>query len=127
MNCNTTHYRANSSSVPGDPTIESMAVPVVYHDPAGIAAEKGRLYERYTQQIDIMPTVLDMLDHPYSFFAFGRSILDTLTTPFVVNYPSEWHILRDENEKEPSNELFLKAFRQQYNNRLLEDRLTVAD
>ena len=22
MNCNTTHYRANSSSVPGDPTVE---------------------------------------------------------------------------------------------------------
>jgi phosphoglycerol transferase MdoB-like AlkP superfamily enzyme len=107
--------------------IESMAVPVVYHDPTGMVAEKGRLYDRYTQQIDIMPTVLDMLDHPYSFFAFGRSILDTLTTPFVVNYPSGWNILRDEKEKEPSNELFLKAFRQQYNNRLVEDRLTVED
>jgi phosphoglycerol transferase MdoB-like AlkP superfamily enzyme len=107
--------------------IESMAIPVVYHDPAGILVEKGRLYDRYTQQIDIMPTVLDMLDHPYSFFAFGRSILDTLTTPFVVNYPSGLNILRDENEKEPSNVLFLNAFRQQYNNRLVEDRLTVED
>ncbi len=107
--------------------IESMAIPVVYHDPLGVMAEKGRIYDQYTQQIDIMPTVLDMLDHPYSFFAFGRSILDTLTTPFVVNYPSGWNILRDEKEKEPSNELFLKAFRQQYNNRLVEDRLTVED
>jgi phosphoglycerol transferase MdoB-like AlkP superfamily enzyme len=107
--------------------IESMAIPVVYHDPAGILVEKGRLYDRYTQQIDIMPTVLDMLDYPYSFFAFGRSILDTLTTPFVVNYPSGLNILRDENEKEPSNELFLNAFRQQYNNRLVEDLLTVED
>ncbi len=107
--------------------IESMAVPVVYHDPSGVLAEKGRVYDRFTQQIDIMPTLLDMLDHPYSFFAFGRSILDTLTTPFVVNYPSGWNILRDEKEKEPSNELFLKAFRQQYNNRLVEDRLTTED
>jgi phosphoglycerol transferase MdoB-like AlkP superfamily enzyme len=107
--------------------IESMAIPVVYHDPSGIIAEKGLMYDRYTQQIDIMPTLLDMLDYPFSFFAFGRSILDTLTTPFVVNYPSGWNILRDEKEKEPSNELFLKAFRQQYNNRLVEDRLTVAD
>ena len=24
MNCNTTHYRANSSSVPGDPTVEQI-------------------------------------------------------------------------------------------------------
>jgi hypothetical protein len=74
-----------------------------------------------------MPTVLDMLNYPYPFFAFGRSILDSLTTPFVVNYPSGWNILREEKEKEPSNELFLKAFRQQYNNRLIEDRLTVED
>jgi phosphoglycerol transferase MdoB-like AlkP superfamily enzyme len=107
--------------------IESMAVPVVYYDPSGQLAKKGRIYDQYTQQIDIMPTVLDMLNHPYSFFAFGRSILDSLTTPFVVNYPSGWNILREEKEKEPSNELFLKAFRQQYNNRLIEDRLTVKD
>ena len=26
MNCNTTHYRANSSSVPGDPTESPLAV-----------------------------------------------------------------------------------------------------
>ena len=26
MNCNTTHYRANSSSVPGDPTISGLAL-----------------------------------------------------------------------------------------------------
>jgi len=107
--------------------IESMAVPVVYYDPSGRLAEKGRIYDQYTQQIDIMPTVLDMLNYPYPFFAFGRSILDSLTTPFVVNYPSGWNILREEKEKEPSNELFLKAFRQQYNNRLIEDRLTVED
>ena len=24
MNCNTTHYRANSSSVPGDPTVQKI-------------------------------------------------------------------------------------------------------
>ena len=27
MNCNTTHYRANSSSVPGDPTLYNRVVP----------------------------------------------------------------------------------------------------
>ena len=27
MNCNTTHYRANSSSVPGDPTARPNAAP----------------------------------------------------------------------------------------------------
>jgi len=74
-----------------------------------------------------MPTVLDMLDYPHSFFAFGRSIRDSLITPFVVNYPALFNIMRQEKEKEPSNELFLKAFRQQYNNRLLDDKLYVGD
>ena len=34
MNCNTTHYRANSSSVPGDPTARHYAkagVPIVLY------------------------------------------------------------------------------------------------
>ena len=30
MNCNTTHYRANSSSVPGDPTIAALIAPAGY-------------------------------------------------------------------------------------------------
>ena len=39
MNCNTTHYRANSSSVPGDPT-EGLADVVVIHalDPGDASA-----------------------------------------------------------------------------------------
>lgn len=102
---------------------ESMSIPIIYYDPKGIAIEGGQTYTGYTQQIDIMPTLLDILDYPSGFFAFGRSILDTLTTPFVVNYPALFNIMRDPKEKEPSNELFLKAFRQQYNNRLLDDRL----
>jgi len=44
-----------------------------------------------------------------------------------VNYPALFNIMRQEKEKEPSNELFLKAFRQQYNNRLLDDKLYVGD
>jgi phosphoglycerol transferase MdoB-like AlkP superfamily enzyme len=100
-----------------------MAVPVVYYDPSATVIREGELYEGYTQQIDIMPTVLHLLGYPDGFFAFGRSIRDTLTSPFVVHYPSSFNIMRIEKEKEPSNELFLKAFRQQYNNRLIEGRL----
>ncbi len=71
-----------------------------------------------------MPTVLDIIDYPYGYFAFGRSILDTLSVPFVAHYPNSFVLLRDAKEKEPSNELFIKAFRQQYNNRLIDDRMT---
>lgn len=102
---------------------ESMSIPIIYYDPSGDTIQGGETYREYTQQIDIMPTLLDILDVPSGFFAFGRSILDTLTTPFVVNYPALFNVMRDPKEKEPSNELFLKAFRQQYNNRLLDDLL----
>jgi arylsulfatase A-like enzyme len=93
---------------------ESMAIPLLYYDPSGTLIPKGERFEHTTQQIDIMPTVLEWLDYPHSYFAFGRNIRDTSTIPFVANNPS-------------SNELFLKAFRQQYNNRLLDDRLTAED
>ncbi|HOG25957.1 MAG TPA: LTA synthase family protein [Bacteroidales bacterium] len=103
--------------------IESMAIPIIYYDPSLRAVSGGQVYDQYTQQIDIMPTVLDMLGYPFDFFAFGRSIKDSLTIPFVVNYPALFNIMREEKENEPTNELFLKAFRQQYNNRLLDDGL----
>jgi arylsulfatase A-like enzyme len=86
----------------------------LYYDPSGTLIPKGERFEHTTQQIDILPTVLEWLDYPHSYFAFGRNIRDTSTIPFVANNPS-------------SNELFLKAFRQQYNNRLLDDRLTAED
>lgn len=107
--------------------IESMAIPIIYYDPSGRVLSGGQVFDQYTQQIDIMPTVLDMLDYPFNFFAFGRNIRDSLTIPFVVNFPALFNIMREENEKEPSNELFLKAFRQQYNNRLLDDSLHVGN
>lgn len=105
----------------------SMAIPVIYYDArkeSDSTCVKGVRYEEYTQQIDIMPTVLDIIDYPYGYFAFGRSILDTLSVPFVAHYPNSFVLLRDAKEKEPSNELFIKAFRQQYNNRLIDDRMT---
>ncbi len=59
------------------------AIPVIFymhHSPF-----KGKLHET-VQQIDIMPSVLDMLHYPYPYFAFGRSIFDTSRAHFAVNY-----------------------------------------
>ena len=41
MNCNTTHYRANSSSVPGDPTVLGNAELALILDPSAIALRAG--------------------------------------------------------------------------------------
>ena len=55
MNCNTTHYRANSSSVPGDPTDVSAAIAVI--DEADLGDEDAEL------------TVGDAQDHDLAWYA----------------------------------------------------------
>ena len=44
MNCNTTHYRANSSSVPGDPTATAADLRGYFNDLKGVAGING-LYD----------------------------------------------------------------------------------
>ena len=57
MNCNTTHYRANSSSVPGDPTAKTKAAPgheVYALTPEQLAAWKtatAPLEQRWTEAV----------------------------------------------------------------------------
>lgn len=46
---------------------------------------KGRVHT-VSQQIDIMPSVLDYLHYPNPYFTFGKSIFDTNCTHFAVNY-----------------------------------------
>ena len=59
MNCNTTHYRANSSSVPGDPTLSIPLDPLGYTSPGAIY-----LGARYTL------ASLDFFDEDHLLFTF---------------------------------------------------------
>lgn len=43
------------------------------------------------QQIDILPTVLDYVHYPNSFFAFGKSAFDTTRKAFVYNSASNYN------------------------------------
>ena len=53
MNCNTTHYRANSSSVPGDPTHRAVANPgMMGGDPGELGRNSVR---RKDGRIEILP------------------------------------------------------------------------
>lgn len=57
-------------------------IPMVYYMPGTIAPMADA---RTTQQIDILPTVLDLMGHDKPFFAFGSSTLRNERPPAAVN------------------------------------------
>ncbi len=57
-------------------------VPLLYYAPgSALQGESSQV----TQQIDILPTVLDLIGHPHPFFAFGSSSLRHERTPAAVS------------------------------------------
>ncbi|MCL2727089.1 MAG: sulfatase-like hydrolase/transferase [Bacteroidales bacterium] len=111
----------------------SMSIPILYYFPSVIPPEVDT---QPTQQIDILPTVLSYLGYDQPFFGFGRNIMDTTTQPFAINYTGNYQLIRNGNlllfdgEQavglyDPEELDFIKAFIQQYNNRLLDGKLTV--
>lgn len=64
-------------------TIGNTRIPIIYYAPGFV--EPGK-YDGVTQQIDIMPTLLGMLNYKEPFFAFGRDINSHSKPQFAVNY-----------------------------------------
>ena len=113
-----------------------FAVPIAFYSPAWLAPDvrsKGAV-----SQIDIMPSVLNFLGYDKPYFAFGE---DCLTQPkkhpwaVIYNHPL-FEILSPEsevvlNERTPANEeeevmlQYLKAFIQQYTDRMINNQLTI--
>jgi hypothetical protein len=44
-----------------------------------------------TQQLDIMPSVLDYLHYPKNSFAFGKSVFDTTSTGAALTFNSDFY------------------------------------
>jgi phosphoglycerol transferase MdoB-like AlkP superfamily enzyme len=64
--------------------VNRYAVPILIYKPDG--SLKG-VNTELAQQIDIYPTLIDMIGYQKPFRSWGRSLLgDTLTSPFVLNY-----------------------------------------
>jgi phosphoglycerol transferase MdoB-like AlkP superfamily enzyme len=110
---------------------------------------------RLVQQIDIMPSVLGYLHYDKPYFGFGKNIFGNPPINFAVNYDGayQWfngpYVLQFDGRKtvglykyqedkllknnlagsipevQGPMELQVKAFIQQYSNRMLDDRLTV--
>ncbi|MCB0792473.1 MAG: LTA synthase family protein [Flavobacteriales bacterium] len=73
-------------------------VPLVYYMPKYM--KPGRI-DRVTEQIDVLPTVLDLIGHRDPFFAFGHSALRATSPPYAISSSNgvyrmigEEHLLR---------------------------------
>lgn len=113
-----------------------FAVPIAFYSPARLAPDVRS--QGAVSQIDIMPSVLYFLGYDKPYFAFGE---DCLTQPkkhpwaVIYNHPL-FEILSPEsevvlNERTPANEeeavmlRYLKAFIQQYTDRMINNQLTI--
>lgn len=132
-------------------SMNAFAIPLFFYTPDG--SLKGH-NERLAQQTDIMPTILSHLNYPNRFIAFGNDLLNTQSNSFVANFvggnyqflmddkvvyfdgkrvtkaynfkhdPMLQHELTDLADLD-STAMTLKAFLQQYNNRMIENNLVV--
>ena len=106
-------------------------VPMMLFHPSGLDSIEGR---PLFQHSDLMPTLIDLLGLPDTCLAFGHSALRG--EGFHIAYPGPTYRLErrgrvvafDGKQTLPANApkedaLFLQALIQQYNNRLLDNRL----
>ena len=125
------------------------SIPLVFYMPARIEAG---LKEDIAQQTDIMPSVLGFLGADTSYVAFGNDLFDSTAARYAVNHIDGtfqllkwgWALQFDgkavtgfrpmelydgesiDEEKARADMLpFLKAYIQQYNNRLLNNNLVI--
>jgi phosphoglycerol transferase MdoB-like AlkP superfamily enzyme len=70
--------------------IGNNAIPIIYF--TGNHQLKG-LNNMVTQQIDIMPSILDYLHYPKPYFSFGISVFDSTATHFAFTYHNEQYQL----------------------------------
>ncbi|MBS1749883.1 MAG: sulfatase-like hydrolase/transferase [Bacteroidetes bacterium] len=140
-------YHPNYQNAWGD-----IAIPILLYHP-GDSTLRGVDSSGVIQQIDVMPSILSYLNYNKPFFAFGENVFDPQRLNFSVYYNSGYRWIENnfllyfdgkkskslfdykkdkllENnliDSEPQiaerMERHLKAFIQQYNNRLIRNQL----
>ncbi len=75
-------------------TIGMYAIPIIYFIPDN---DSIRLIEKkLSQQIDIMPTVLGLLNFKGNYFSFGNDIFDSSKPNFSISYlNNEYQLIKD--------------------------------
>jgi phosphoglycerol transferase MdoB-like AlkP superfamily enzyme len=130
-----------------------VAIPILLYHP-GDTAFAGK-DSGIIQQIDIMPSVLSYLHYDKPYVAFGKNVFDSTSLNFAVSYGGGYRWIEDDyilffDEKKSKSlynykrdrlfhenllkkqptiaaklETHVKAFIQQYNNRLLKNQLKI--
>ncbi len=130
-------------------SVGTFEIPIIFYSPAMLKPER---ITKVAQQIDIMPSVLSLLNYPKDYFAFGNNLFDSTQTTFAVQYAnSSYQLINDTevlqfdgtnktsvyNYKADSlltknisgngnnAEVLLKSIIQTYNNSLLKNKMTI--
>ena len=90
---------ADHTGVSNDPyytnIIGNYSIPLIYFMPDGKL--KG-VDSTITQQIDIMPSVLDLLNFPSTYFSFGTSVFDTSALHFAFIFRNDlFHLIEKDH------------------------------
>ena len=132
----------------------AFAIPMLIYYPGGHLKAK---VDKLAQQIDIMPTVLSILNYDKPYFAFGNDLMTKDDNHFVINnndgnynfYLKNYVLFNNEDKStglynlkkdrfmknnllnadipiKQEMETKLKAFIQQYNNRMIADKISIA-
>ncbi len=67
-----------------DSKVTYYQIPILFFDPASIKLTGSS--NQVTQQLDVMPTILDYLHYDSTFNAFGESALTKKRYPYAINY-----------------------------------------
>ncbi|WP_025765168.1 LTA synthase family protein [Dyadobacter tibetensis] len=133
-------------------SVGNFSVPVIFFAPAD-STMRGIDRQTLVQQIDILPSVLSYLHYDKPYFSFGKNVFSPPALNFAVNYDGvyQWfngtYVLQFDGQKtvglynyrqdqllkknlrgtnlevQKPMEAQIKAFIQQYNNRMLDDKL----
>jgi len=130
------------------------SVPLIFYSPAKKWIGQSTIT---TQQIDIMPTVLNMAGYDKPYFSFGNDIFDSTSSHFAVNFLNDTYqiisngyslnmdtasavsmyhytadsllqnnLLNADTAIQKPLEKKLKAFVQNYNHALIENKMTMS-
>ena len=88
--------------------IGNYSIPIIYYMPN---SNLKRFDSTTTQHIDIMPSVLDYINYPESYFSFGTSVFDSTANHFALNMNNDVYQFIQNNytlqfDGEKANDLF---------------------